>query len=110
MTVLSFVVYTDGGLHHRSIHLTVQISLICLLNKNLDMLVAARTAPQNSYQNPVERIMSILNLGLQSIGFMLQKMPEEYKKLIKNLNSMREIMNAAANNPGFLSTPTLPLD
>ena len=71
-------VYTDGGPDHRSTHLTVQISLICLfISKNLDMLVAARTAPQNSYRNPVERVMSILNLGLQSIGVMRQEMPEE---------------------------------
>lgn len=29
----------------------------------MDYLCAARTAPYHSYRNPVERIMSILNLG-----------------------------------------------
>ena len=59
--------------------MTVQISMICRLfhSLDLDMLVAARTAPQNSYRNPVEHIMSLLNLGLQSIGVMCQEMSEE---------------------------------
>ena len=53
-------VYTDGGPDHRNTHLTVQISLICLfLGLDLDMLVAARTAPQNSYRNPVERSLTL---------------------------------------------------
>ncbi len=62
------------------------------------MLVAARTAPQHSYLNPVECVMSLLNLGLQSIGVMRQEMSEENEKLIKNCNSMEEIRNAAAKN------------
>ena len=95
-------VYTDCGPDHRNTHLTVQISLISLfLCLDLDMLVAARTAPQNSYRNPVERIMSQLNLGLQSIGLMRQKMPEEFEKLIKNCNSMEDIRNAATKNVGL---------
>ena len=95
-------VYTDGGPDHRNTHLTVQISLISLfLSLDLDMLVAARTAPQNSYRNPVERIMSQLNLGLQSIGLIRQKMPEEFEKLIKNCDSMEDIRNAATKNVGL---------
>lgn len=95
-------VYTDGGPDHRTTYLTVQISLICLfLSLNLDMLVAARTAPQNSYRNPVERIMSVLNLGLQSIGLMRLEMSEEFEKLIKNCNSMEDVRNAAAKKSGF---------
>ncbi len=47
------------------------------------------------YKNPVERVMSLLNLGLQSIRVMCQEMSEENEKLIKNCNSMEEIRNAA---------------
>ncbi|PKY60343.1 hypothetical protein RhiirA4_483933 [Rhizophagus irregularis] len=58
--------YTDGGPDHRTIFGSVQISLICLfLHGNFDMLIAMRTAPHHSWTNPAERIMSILNLGLQ---------------------------------------------
>lgn len=95
-------IYTDGGPDHRKTFLTVQISLISLFRSlDLDMLVAARTAPENSYRNPVERIMSVINLGLQSIGIMRQKMSDENEKLICNGNSMEEVRKAAAKNPGL---------
>ena len=38
------------------------------LRGDFDLLIAARTAPQQSWTNPVERIMSILNLGLQGVA------------------------------------------
>ena len=65
------------------------------------MLVAARTAPQNSYRNPVERVMSLLNIGLQAVGVMRQKMPDDFEKVIRGCNSMQEIRTAAARQPGF---------
>jgi len=40
----------------------------------LDYLVAVRTPPYNSWKNPVEHIMSELNLALQAVGVMRQKM------------------------------------
>ena len=55
---------------------------------DLDLLVAARTAPHSSYRNPVERIMSLINLGLQSVGVMRQQMLDEMEKAISNANSM----------------------
>ena len=94
--------YTDGGPDHRNTYLSVQISLISLfIDLDLDMLVAARTAPQNSYRNPVERVMSLLNIGLQAVGMMRQKMPDEFEKVIHGCNSMKEIRTAAARQPGF---------
>ncbi len=65
------------------------------------MLVAARTAPQNSYRNPVERVMSLLNIGLQAVGVMRQKMPDNFEKVIYGCNSMKDIRAAAARQPGF---------
>jgi hypothetical protein len=57
------------------------------LNKpalDLDMLIAARTAPQNSFRNPVERIMSILNIGLQAVGVMREEMTAEFENCLKS--------------------------
>ena len=31
-------------------------------------MIAAKCAPEHSYMNPAERIMSILNLGLQHVA------------------------------------------
>ena len=68
------LIYTDGGPDHRLTYLSVQLSLIALfLQLDLDVLIAARTAPCHSWANPVERVMSIVNLGLQCVGMMRQK-------------------------------------
>ena len=63
--------YSDGRPDHR---LTVQILLIALFLKlDLDYLCVAYTAPYHSWRNPVERIQSVLNIGLQSIGLMRER-------------------------------------
>lgn len=63
----TLLVYTDGGLDHCAIFLSVQLSLIAhFLNLNLDLLVVGRIAPHHSWRNPVEQIMSVINLGLWS--------------------------------------------
>ena len=42
-------IYSDGGPDHRLTYVSVQLSLIALfLNLDLDLLVAARTAPSHS--------------------------------------------------------------
>ena len=87
--------YTDGGPDHRLTYVSTQLSLIALfLNLNLDMLCAARTAPNQSWKNPVKRIMSIVNLGLQSVGVMRKEMPTEAEKALKNCNSLKQIRSA----------------
>ena len=69
--------YSDGGPDHRLTYVSVQLSLIALfLNFDLDILIACRTAPSHCWANPVERIMSIINLGLQCIGIMRTRMGE----------------------------------
>ena len=57
------LLYTDGGPDHRLTYVSVKLSLIALfLERDLDMLCAVRTPPHHSWKNPVERIMSIINL------------------------------------------------
>ena len=61
--------YTDGGPDHRITYLSVKLTLIALFRYlDLDYLCACRTAPYHSFRNPAEKIMSVLNLGLQSVG------------------------------------------
>ena len=68
-------VYSDGGPDHRLTYLSVKLSLISLFLKNdLDFLCACRTAPYHSWRNPAERVMSIVNLGLQCVGLMRKEM------------------------------------
>ena len=68
-------IYSDEGPDHRLTYLSVQLSIIALyLKLDLDFICAARTAPCHSWRNPAERVMSIVNLGLQCVGLMRQKM------------------------------------
>ena len=85
-------VYADGGPDHRLTYLSVQLSLIALfLSLNIDILIAGRTAPSHSWANPVERIMSIVNLGLQCIGIMRSKISDDAEKSIKKCNNLKQI-------------------
>lgn len=77
------LLYTDGGPDHRSTFMSVKLSMIALFRSlDLDMLVALRTAPSNSWANPVEKIMSIVNTGLQGVGLMRQEMSEDFEKAV----------------------------
>ena len=85
-------VYTDGGPDHRLT--SVQLSLVALfLNLDLDLLVVGRAAPNHSWKNPVERIMSVFNLGLQCVGIMRQG-SSEFEKAIKNANNLNAVREA----------------
>ena len=84
--------YSDGGPDHRLTYVSVKLSLICLFLKlDLDYLCAGRTAPYHSWRNPVERIMSILNLGLQCVGLARAEMPAEFEKEVKKCSNISEL-------------------
>jgi len=75
--------YSDGGPDHRLTYNSVKLALISLfIELDLDMLIALRTAPSNSWANPVERIMSIVNIGLQGVGVMRTKVGDEFEKAV----------------------------
>jgi len=94
--------YSDGGPDHRLTYVSVQLSLICLFRKlDLDFLCAGRTAPYHSWHNPVERIMSILNLGLQCVGLAREKMPEDYEKEVTKCNNLTQLRKIAERTNQF---------
>lgn len=93
------LLYTDGGPDHRCTYLSVKLSLLCIfIIHDLDMLCAVRTPPYNSWKNPPERVMSILNLGLQAIGLQRKKMEEVYEAAIKSCNSLADLRKKAKDN------------
>ena len=93
-------VYSDGGPDHRlTYYVSVQLSLVALyLNLNLDFLVACRTALNHSWSNPVERLMSIISLGFQSVGLMHSKLLEDFELKIQNCNSLKELRAACESS------------
>ncbi|GES76141.1 hypothetical protein GLOIN_2v1773127 [Rhizophagus clarus] len=91
--------YTDGGPDHRCTFGSVQVALIYLfLTGNFDMLIAVRTAPHHSWCNPAERIMSVINYGLQGVAIEREKMPEEYEDEFKILKTLEDIREKAKDN------------
>lgn len=74
----------------------MQYSLLYLWHKmDCDMLILARTPPGWSFKNPAERIMSQLNLALQSVGVM-RRAAGDWESKINKCNSMKEIRAAAS--------------
>lgn len=95
-------VYTDGGPDHRTNFWSVQFAYILLFFAlDLDMLIAARTAPSNSYANPAERSMSLLNLALQHCSFQREEMDKSLEFLVKSLSTMKKVREAAKNDGGL---------
>ena len=73
--------YTDGGPDHNPTHSSVQLALITAFRKlNLDSLIAVRTAPGGSFINPVERIMSLLNLAMQGVTLEKKKVGSLWRR------------------------------
>ncbi|XP_071953699.1 uncharacterized protein [Antedon mediterranea] len=94
--------YSDGGPDHRVNYLSVQLSLIsAFLEGDFDAVIAARTPPGHSWKNPCERIMSILNLALQAVGVMRQKLSPEMEALLAKCNSVADIRSAATTHPAL---------
>ena len=97
--------YTDGGPDHRLTYVSVQISLVCLFKKlDLDFLCAARTAPYQSWKNPVERLMSIINLGLQSVGIARDLVAVDIEEELKKCNSMSQVRKLAEKNASVVGS------
>ena len=86
---------TDGGPDRNLKRATVIASHISLfLKHDLDMLVVARTIPHLSFRNPVERVMSVLNLALQNISLCREHLPDLEEQL-KGCNPMGAIRQKA---------------
>ena len=80
--------YTDGGSDHNLTYVAVELSVTALFLLDLDFICASHTSPYQSWRNPVEQIMFILNLGLQCVGLMRQKMDEDFEKLSPSMGSL----------------------
>ena len=94
--------FSDGGTDQRNTLEAVKCASICLFKElNLDMLILARCAPGHSWVNPAERVMSILNLGLQNCSLQRDAADDETEKRINNCNSMAAIQKLADKHDGI---------
>ena len=81
-------VYSEGGPERKTDNWSVQKSYIAVfLKHSFEKVLIAWTTANLSYRNPVEKVHSTANLGLQSIGFMRKLIPKNLEKLMHNANS-----------------------
>ena len=104
-SAVAIILFTDGGPDHNCKHTSVRLGLLALfLELDLDTMVVMRTAPTQSWANPVERVMSVLNLGLQGVALARDVMDEEYEQEFKKCNGMSAVRNFAKE---FQKEPTV---
>lgn len=88
--------FSDSGTDQRNGLESVKCSCVCLFRQlDLDMLIIARCAHGNSWVNPAERVMSILNLGIQNGSFERHDESEE----LKSCNSMNQVREHVQKKP-----------
>jgi hypothetical protein len=94
--------FTDGGTDQRNTLEAVKCASICVfLELNLDMMIVARCAPGHSWTNPAERIMSILNIGLQNCALERCKGDDALEAELRKCGSMADLRSRAALNPAL---------
>jgi hypothetical protein len=88
--------FTDGGPDHNISFLNVILSWLgyFIMSKS-DFLVVARTTPTQSWTNPAERLMSVLNLSLSNCALSREPMSEEFEKKMKKRESMSSVRKVA---------------
>ena len=93
------VLVTDGGPDHRLTYASVKVALLSLfMSLDLDMIIAVRTCPYQSWTNLAER-MSTLNLALQNVSLCRKEMSSEAESRLKGKKSLAEVRKEIAGNP-----------
>lgn len=92
---------TDGGPDHNTMHVSTQLALIALfLALDLDFLCFARTPPNFSVINPVERFMCVANIALNGVALAREPVGE-HERLVKNLCSKSAWREAVSKHPNI---------
>ena len=90
---------SDGGPDHRVTFGSVKMALIALFRAlNLDMLVAIRTCPYQSWRNLAERVMSVLNLALQNVSLSRKRMEDHFESMVQNKSTLGDLRAVLESN------------
>jgi hypothetical protein len=97
------LIVSDGGGDHNVSFETVKLSLLAVaLVLRLPFLAAMRTCAGQSYTNPAERVMPILNLAMYGVSLARTRDDDAaMEKKLSNLTSMSQVREAAAGDPAL---------
>ena len=91
------MIYTDGGFNHNISFLNVRIGwLAYFILSRCGTLIVGRTAPTQSWTNPGEWVMSMLNMAMQNCALGSKVMDEDFEKHVKICNNMSLVRKLAA--------------
>ena len=68
---------------------------------DLDAYIAPHTALNQSYCNPAERVMSMLNLGLKNVATARESMEPTKEIRMKSLGILKKIREVAKRDPSL---------
>ena len=90
---------TDGGPDHRLTYASIKVALLSLFTSlDLDMLIAVRTCPYQSWTNLADRRMSTLNLALQNVSLCRKEMSPEAESRLKGKKTLAEVRKEIAED------------
>ena len=91
---------TDGGPERRTSFVTVRLGNLALFKQlNLDVLIVMRTAAGQSFVNPAEKVMCVLNLGLYGTSFSRLPVDDaEFESRLASIGSMDELRDLCNTN------------
>lgn len=75
------------------------IYIASFITLDLDLLVAARTAPFHSFNNPAERCTSLLNLGLQNVCLQRNSMEANIEYIVKPASTLKKLRDLSERQP-----------
>ncbi len=79
----------------------LKVALIALFVRlGVDMLIAIRTCPYQSWTNMAERVMSTLNLALQNVSLERGAMDAHLEAMVRHktsLSQLRDVINRSSS-------------
>jgi hypothetical protein len=94
------LLFSDGGPDHNPTFKSVQLAaLVMFMGLDLDCYIAIRCAPSQSYTNPAERCMSVLNVPLQSVSLCRSTMDNMFEVMVKHASTLTEVRTRANRIP-----------
>ena len=64
-----------------------------------DMVISMRFCPTQSYNDPAEHCMSLLNMGLQALALARSLMPAQWERHVRGCSSMSDMRKVALDHP-----------